>query len=135
MTVLAEKLPRLTNRTMRVKEWQGDVVFLHEVREGVADRSYGVQVAKLAGLPPRVVARARDVLAELEAGEMSGRVRQLVEDLPLFSQILHQPVPVTSCAVNLQQEKIIKLLNEIKPDELTPRQALEMLYQLKSLEN
>jgi len=135
MTVLAEKLPRLANRTMRVKEWQGDVVFLHEVREGVADRSYGVQVAKLAGLPPRVVARARDVLAELEAGEMSGRVRQLVEDLPLFSQILHQPVPVTSCAVNLQQEKIIKLLNEIKPDELTPRQALEMLYQLKSLEN
>ena len=66
MTALAEKLPRLHNVTMRVKEWEGDVIFLHEVGKGAADRSYGIQVARLAGLPAAVVERARDVLQQLE---------------------------------------------------------------------
>jgi len=135
MTVLAEKLPRLANRTMRVKEWQGDVVFLHEVGEGAADRSYGVQVAKLAGLPLSVVERARDVLAELEAGGMSGRARQLVDDLPLFSELLRRPSVPTHEAREAEQDKISQLLESIDPDELTPRQALEVLYQLKNMKN
>ena len=70
---------------MRVKEWEGDVIFLHEVATGAADRSYGVQVARLAGLPDAVVQRAKDVLHQLETGEMSGKADRLVDDLPLFS--------------------------------------------------
>jgi len=134
MTALAEKLPRLANRTMKVKEWQGDVVFLHEIGQGVADRSYGVQVAKLAGLPPRVVTRARDILAELEAGEMSSLSRRLMDDLPLFSEML-RPVHGEHEQVKEQekQEKIFQFLQEINPDDLTPRQALEALYQLKNM--
>ena len=75
MTALAGKLPRLHNVTMRVKEWEGDVVFLHEVAKGAADRSYGVQVARLAGLPAAVVQRAKDVLHQLETGEIVGQGR------------------------------------------------------------
>jgi len=132
MTALADKLPRLANRTMKVKECQGDVVFLHEVGAGAADRSYGVQVAKVAGLPLKVVARARTVLAELEAGEMAGRTRKLVDDLPLFSDLAAPSPQQRECQEN--QEKIRQFLSEIKPDELTPRQALDVLYQLKQLE-
>ncbi|HEY5818811.1 MAG TPA: DNA mismatch repair protein MutS [Mesorhizobium sp.] len=129
MTALAGKLPRLHNVTMRVKEWEGDVVFLHEVAKGAADRSYGVQVARLAGLPEAVVARARDVLHQLEEGEVSGKTDRLVDDLPLFSiaaKKLEQPKPVKSDALG-------EALAAINPDELTPREALEALYRLKGL--
>ena len=85
MTALAAKLPRLHNATMRVKEWQGDVVFLHEVVPGAADRSYGIQVAKLAGLPPSVIERAKLVLAQLEAEDRISPARKLIDDLPLFA--------------------------------------------------
>jgi DNA mismatch repair ATPase MutS len=85
LTALAAKLPRLFNATMRVKEWQGEVVFLHEVVAGAADRSYGVQVAKLAGLPAAVIERAKVVLAELEAEDRTSPARKLIDDLPLFS--------------------------------------------------
>ena len=78
------KLPRLTNVTMKVKEWKGDVVFLHEVAAGAADRSYGIQVAKLAGLPASVIQRAKQVLTMLEKGER-GRPVPIIDDLPLFS--------------------------------------------------
>ena len=93
MTALAGKLPRLHNVTMRVKEWEGDVVFLHEVARGAADRSYGVQVARLAGLPDAVVQRARDVLHQLESGEASGKANRLVDDLPLFSAAAKREAP------------------------------------------
>ena len=66
MTALAKTLTRVTNVTMKVREWEGEVVFLHEVAPGAADRSYGIQVARLAGLPETVLARARQVLAVLE---------------------------------------------------------------------
>ena len=85
MTALAAKLPRLHNATMRVKEWQGEVVFLHEVVPGAADRSYGIQVAKLAGLPPSVIERAKIVLAQLEAEDRMSPARKLIDDLPLFA--------------------------------------------------
>ena len=85
LTALSAKLPRLFNATVRVKEWHGEVVFLHEVLPGAADRSYGIQVAKLAGLPPSVIARAKSVLAKLEAQDRGSTVRRLVDDLPLFA--------------------------------------------------
>ena len=84
LTVLSEKLNRLSNATMRVKEWDGDVIFLHEVGPGAADRSYGIQVARLAGLPASVVARARDVLTQLEDTDRKNPASQLIDDLPLF---------------------------------------------------
>ncbi|TGP51077.1 DNA mismatch repair protein MutS [bacterium M00.F.Ca.ET.230.01.1.1] len=128
MTALAGKLPRLSNVTMRVKEWEGDVVFLHEVGKGAADRSYGVQVARLAGLPEAVVARAKEVLHQLEEGEVSGKTNRLVDDLPLFSVAVKRetPKPVKSDALG-------EALGAINPDEMTPREALEALYRLKGL--
>jgi DNA mismatch repair protein MutS len=85
LTQLAGKLEGVRNATVAVKEWQGEVIFLHEVARGAADRSYGVQVARLAGLPPAVVARAREVLESLESADRSGRASaaSLVDDLPL----------------------------------------------------
>jgi DNA mismatch repair protein MutS len=126
LTALGAKLNRVVNATVRVKEWEGDVVFLHEVAPGVADRSYGIQVAKLAGLPPSVVERARVVLKELEASDRSAPTRKLVEDLPLFSEVRPQE-PKTR--LNILEE----MLDCIDPDALAPREALEILYKLKAL--
>jgi DNA mismatch repair protein MutS len=130
MTALSEKLERLSNVTMRVKEWDGDVVFLHEVAKGAADRSYGVQVARLAGLPEAVVNRARDVLHQLEASETSGKTDKLIDDLPLFSVEVkrHPPKPVQG-----QESGLMAAISKINPDEMTPREALEALYRLKGL--
>src|ERR1700691_2206464 len=87
LTALQGRLADLSCWTMRVKEWQGDVVFLHEVAPGAADRSYGIHVAKLAGLPPAVVARAEEVLKTLETSEQGGALARLAEDLPLFAAV------------------------------------------------
>jgi DNA mismatch repair protein MutS len=111
LTSLAAKLPALACHTMRVKEWQGEVVFLHEVAPGAADRSYGIHVAKLAGLPEAVVARAEQVLETLERGEQAGSLTRLADDLPLFAARPSRPAR----------------------DELSPREALDLLYELRSL--
>ncbi len=128
MTALADKLARLHNVTMRVKEWEGDVVFLHEVGKGAADRSYGVQVARLAGLPDAVVQRAKDVLHRLEAGETSGKAERLVDDLPLFSALVKREPPKP-----VRPDMLGEALAGLNPDEMTPREALEALYRLKVL--
>jgi DNA mismatch repair protein MutS len=129
MTALAAKLPRLRNATMRVKEWQGEVVFLHEVVAGAADRSYGIQVAKLAGLPPSVIERARHVLAQLEAEDRSSRARQLIDDLPLFAaRLASTPAPPPDATLTA----LIEALAALHPDEMSPRDALEALYALKA---
>jgi DNA mismatch repair protein MutS len=128
MTALSSKLPRLHNVTMRVKEWEGDVVFLHEVAKGAADRSYGVQVARLAGLPDAVVQRARDVLHQLESGESSGRADRLVDDLPLFSAAIRREQPKPA-----QADVLGDAIAALNPDEMTPKQALEALYRLRQL--
>jgi DNA mismatch repair protein MutS len=127
LTSLAAKLPALACHTMRVKEWKGDVVFLHEVGPGTADRSYGIHVAKLAGLPKSVTARAEEVLAVLEKGEQGGALARLADDLPLFSAARRraEPAPRESAAE--------ALLRETRPDELTPREALDLIYRLKAL--
>ena len=129
LTALSAKLPRLTNATVRVKEWHGDVVFLHEVLPGSADRSYGIQVAKLAGLPPPVIARAKSVLAKLEAQDRGQTARALVDDLPLFA------VPSRAAAEPKERseaEQLVEALRALHPDEMSPRDALEALYALKA---
>jgi DNA mismatch repair protein MutS len=113
-----------------VKEWQGDVVFLHEVAPGAADRSYGIHVAKLAGLPAPVVARAEEVLATLESARQSGAgLVRLADDLPLFSAA-RRPA---AAPAEPGPSPLEATLAEIRPDELTPKAALELLYRLKSL--
>ncbi|WP_246333179.1 DNA mismatch repair protein MutS [Aureimonas mangrovi] len=126
MTALAARLTRLHNVTMRVKEWEGEVVFLHEVKAGVADRSYGIQVAKLAGLPPAVVERARHVLKQLEKGGRGERRAAFVDDLPLFSAVRAAPAAP-------EPDPRLAALEALDPDALSPREALEALYRLKSL--
>ncbi|MEH6951537.1 DNA mismatch repair protein MutS [Nitrobacter sp. NHB1] len=129
LTALSAKLPRLFNATVRVKEWHGEVVFLHEVLPGAADRSYGIQVAKLAGLPLSVVARAKSVLAKLEAQDRGSTVRALVDDLPLFA------VPSRAAGESAapgEATPLIEALQALHPDEMSPREALEALYALKA---
>ncbi|MBI5260491.1 MAG: DNA mismatch repair protein MutS [Bradyrhizobium sp.] len=129
LTALSARLPRMFNATVRVKEWQGEVVFLHEVLPGSADRSYGIQVAKLAGLPPAVIARAKSVLAKLEAQDRGHTARALADDLPLFA------VPsraAAEAAPPSEAEQLVQAVKELHPDEMTPREALEALYTLKA---
>ncbi|MGQ3487829.1 DNA mismatch repair protein MutS [Roseovarius pacificus] len=129
MTNLSDKLDRVENATVSVKEHDGEVIFLHEVRRGAADRSYGVQVAKLAGLPDAVVERARVVLDALEKGEREGGTAQkaLIDDLPLFAAT-PPPAPAP-----VRDSELDKRMAEVLPDELTPRQALDLIYELKGL--
>ena len=129
LTNLSDKLTRVDNATVSVKEHEGEVIFLHEVKRGAADRSYGVQVAKLAGLPSAVVERARIVLDALEKGEREGGTAQkaLIDDLPLFSAT---PPPATTPA---RESDLDKRIAEILPDDLTPREALNLIYELKGL--
>ena len=126
LTQLSAKLEKVENATVTVREWEGEVVFLHEVKKGAADRSYGVQVAKLAGLPPMVLERAKVVLEALERGEREGSSKQkaLIDDLPLFSAI---PTPTPNKSSLLEES-----LAKIQPDNLSPKEALELIYELKS---
>lgn len=130
LTALSAKLPGAENATVAVKEWNGDVIFLHEVRKGAADRSYGVQVARLAGLPDSVVDRAKIVLEALEKGEREGgeRQRALIDDLPLFA-LPPAPAPAAPKAASPLRDR----LDAVQPDSLTPIEALSLLYELKAL--
>ncbi len=130
MTALARKLSGVENATVTVKEWEGEVIFLHEVRKGAADRSYGVQVARLAGLPPMVVERAKVVLEALEKGEREGGTRKhaLIDNLPLFSAAL-----LAAPKAPKGPSKLEERLAALHPDEMTPRDALAAIYDLRSL--
>jgi len=125
LTALTARLERLHNATVRVKEWQGEVVFLHEVTAGAADRSYGIHVAQLAGLPPRVIERAKIVLAMLEAEDRAGP--KGFEDLPLFAA---PPRPAQRTADDAYA-LMLAALAALNPDEMSPREAMEALYRLK----
>jgi DNA mismatch repair protein MutS len=115
---------------MRVKEWKGDVVFLHEVAAGSADRSYGIHVGRLAGLPAAVVKRAEQVLSALEKENQAGAVTRLAEDLPLFAARLTAPKADEPPSAG---QKLLAEFGHVRPDELTPRAALELLYRLKEV--
>jgi DNA mismatch repair protein MutS len=129
LTSLAKTLTRVSNVTMKVREWEGEVVFLHEVGAGAADRSYGIQVARLAGLPEPVLARARQVLTVLEqrsAGTASSSQKaSVLDDLPLFA---HQPA-----SRPVEKDPVHMALDAMRPDEMTPKQAIEVLYELKKM--
>ncbi len=134
LTQLAARLEGVSNATVAVREWEGDVIFLHEVRPGAADRSYGVQVARLAGLPDAVVTRARDILARLEEGARDGAARPaaLIDDLPLFSA---RPTPAAAAAPEADPAavRLAERLSGVQPDTLTPRDALALVYELRAL--
>ena len=129
MTALAGKLPGVKNATVAVKEWEGEVIFLHEVREGAADRSYGVQVARLAGLPASVIERAKVVLEALEKGDREGgKQATLIDDLPLF-----RAAPVQAGKAAAKESAVEARLKGVHPDELTPIEALRLIYEIKGL--
>ncbi|MCV0425660.1 MAG: DNA mismatch repair protein MutS [Roseibium sp.] len=130
LTALSAKLDRLSNATVSVKEWKGDVIFLHEIVPGAADRSYGIQVAKLAGLPSMVVERSRQVLTQLEEQDRNSPSETLIDELPLFASLTPSP---PSAATPVEPDPILEALQEIDPDDMTPRDALEALYRLKTL--
>ena len=130
LTRLAGTLPGLHNATVAVREWEGEVIFLHEVRSGAADRSYGVQVARLAGLPQSVVDRARIILDALEQSDLDrDRARVLIDDLPLFSHVPAAPATAPPAGPSAVEAR----LGEISADDLSPREALALLYELKAL--
>ncbi len=131
MTALSAKLDGVENATVAVKEWEGEVIFLHEVRKGAADRSYGVQVARLAGLPDAVVSRARVVLDALEKGEREGgtQKRAIIDDLPLFA-VSQSPQPTQKATASSEVED---RLRDMIPDDMTPKDALVALYELRGL--
>jgi DNA mismatch repair protein MutS len=125
LTRLAGRLDSLSLHHVRAREWKGELVLLHEVASGAADRSYGIAVAKLAGLPATVVSRAKSVLAKLEAGrDATGGIAAGLDDLPLFA---------STAGVEQDPNPLGAALDEIDPDSLTPREALEHLYRLKKL--
>lgn len=130
LTGLCETLDQLSPATVSVREWEGDVIFLHKVAPGAADRSYGVQVAKLAGLPASVVARARDVLERLEDSARQGNsgTTSLAGELPLFAAHVPQPT-VQHAGPSALEER----LQDIHPDTLSPREALDLIYELRTL--
>jgi DNA mismatch repair protein MutS len=125
LTRLAGRLDSLSLHHVRAREWKGDLVLLHEVADGAADRSYGIAVAKLAGLPPTVVARAKSVLAKLEAGrDATGGIAAGLDDLPLFA---------AAAEPEHGAHPLVSALDAIDPDRLSPREALDELYRLKKL--
>jgi len=126
LTSLTSRLEAMACYTMRIKEWDGEVIFLHEVTAGAADRSYGIHVAKLAGLPSSVIARSREVLKILEEEDQCGELGKLSDNLPLFS--VNSSSPSSS-----RQSAVERALCDINPDALSPREALDLLYQLKEL--
>ncbi len=126
LTALGDRLARLENATLKVAEHRDGVVFLHEVVAGVAERSYGLQVARLAGLPGSVVARAGAILKSLEKAERGRPARARIDDLPLFAALAPPPPPEP-----LPEDPLGALLDAIDPDALTPREALDALYRLK----
>ena len=125
LTALKGRLEALKCVTMRVKEWRSEIVFLHEVVPGAASQSYGIHVARLAGLPDGALSRAEAVLETLEQGEQSGSLARLGEDLPLFSATVPPPPAPPSAAE--------EALAAVNPDEITPREALDLLYRIRSM--
>ncbi|MTI01115.1 DNA mismatch repair protein MutS [Roseibium sp. RKSG952] len=129
LTALSGKLDRLSNATVSVKEWNGDVIFLHEIVPGAADRSYGIQVAKLAGLPASVVERSRQVLSQLEEQDRQSPAESLIDELPLFAALTPTAPAATEAPV---PDAALEKIDTLNPDDMTPREALEALYALKA---
>ncbi|MCA8892058.1 MAG: DNA mismatch repair protein MutS [Hyphomonas sp.] len=128
LTGLADDLSGAANASLRAREWKNDLVFLHEVQPGPADKSYGVQVARLAGLPKKAVSRAAQILKRLETDPSSAETLPLFASAPLTIDEGAADTPVHSAA----EDRLIALLEEVDPDSLTPREALDLVYRLKT---
>ena len=134
LTQLTNRLPRMSNSTVTAREWENNIVFLYEVKDGAAERSYGVQVAKLAGMPELAVERAHEILKSLETDEQqaAGKTASLIDDFPLFAEAQktarHQAEEMTQMRKELHAR-----LSQVNPDELSPREALSLIYELKNL--
>lgn len=126
LTQLKHRLNRLTLFTVTVTLWEDKLIFRHEIASGTADRSYGLHVARMAGLPEAVTHRAQEVLERLEKGSSGGAAPAALGDLPLFTARVSQTTPPRT---DLLRDR----LNLVRPDELTPRAALDLLYELKAL--
>ncbi len=137
LTALATTLPDLANYTVRVKEWQEDIVFLHEVVPGAADRSYGIHVAKLAGLPQPVVVGAKRILTTIEQRNSTQVFADLVNDIPLFNTKNNSQNPantsVSDDRKSIKYQEIIEGLMGANPDTLSPKEALDLVYKLKAI--
>jgi DNA mismatch repair protein MutS len=120
LTVLQDTLCGLVNANVKVREWKNDIIFMHEVVLGAADRSYGVQVARLAGLPESVIKRAKHLLETLE------NHKQKQEQLPLFA-VASEPV------TEPEEDALQAYLDTINPDNLSPKEALDIIYKIKEL--
>lgn len=119
LTVLEKSLDEVSCYTVKIREWEDKIIFLHEITQGTADKSYGIHVGKLAGLPPSVIKRAEEVLTRLE--ESKAKPKLISQPLPLFTEAYNAPSPL---------EKAFRALN---PDDLSPKDALEELYALKKM--
>lgn len=127
LTALTAQLHSLSSHSMEVKDWKGDIIFMHKVVAGSADRSYGIHVAQLAGLPKTVITRARQVLDILEKSEQTGSTSKLSSDLPLFSAMAEK------AQEEFTASPLTKAIEELDPDALSPREALDALYRLKDI--
>ena len=126
LTSLVSKLKKMSLHCMKIKEFNGEIIFLHEVIDGAADRSYGIHVAKMAGLPAAVVKRAEQVLSSLENDKKNVNIKELADDLPLFATLREKEKPA-------EMPKAMEALQNLNPDDFTPREALEELYKLKEM--
>lgn len=124
LTALTAQLDALSCHSMAVKEWKGDIIFMHHVESGAADRSYGIHVGQLAGLPRAVINRAKSVLDLLQSGEKSNALQKLADDLPLFN---------ISAENGPEASELERFLDDLDPDSLSPRDALDMIYKIKNL--
>lgn len=127
LTSLESQLTTLSCHTVQVKEWQGNIIFMHKIIDGSADRSYGIHVAQLAGIPANVTQRAKDILASLQ--NKNSHTQRHADDLPLFSN-----TPPETKNEDKTYDDVRNKLKAINPDHLSPREALDILYDLKSLE-
>ncbi len=134
LTALSAKLDRMKNMTMSVKEWGNDVIFLYEVKEGISNRSYGIQVAKIAGLPYGVTERAQMILDRLEDPNQENRFSRLIDDLPLLSTGGTGSKLSSTERSTRQRKKMIEEIETLTLDNLTPREALDFLYKIKEIE-
>jgi len=123
---LQGRLSALALKTLSARQWNGELVFLHEVQDGSAPGSFGIDVARLAGVPADVLARADDILARLEHGALGAKTRAALSDLPLFAAADRASRPDPA-------DPLRQRLDEIQPDSLSPRAALDLLYELKDL--
>ena len=131
LTILAKKLKQLSLHCMKIKEFNGNVVFLHKVIDGAADRSYGIHVAKLAGLPGLVIKRSEQILKSLEQNPNKNSITEIENDLPLFAVLKEEHKATEEIVV--KPNPAVEMLETINPDNLTPKEALDILYELKSI--